>query len=319
MKALCFDIFGSPDVLYYGDVADRVIGDDEVMVKTKAIGLNFADTYRRNGNYHLVGQPPFIAGYEGAGEIVQIGKNISHLKIGDRIGFADVPLANAELVAVPASHAIPLPTNIGLETAAAMLLQGLTAQYLTTDSYQVKPGNVILVHAAAGGVGQLLVQLSKHFGATVIGLTSSAIKKQNVINAGADDCFLYNEDWKKQLVDKYKGVDVVYESIGSTLMDSFEVTKTGGTIVFFGFAGGNPPLIDPRMLMDTSKTITGGDLWSYLTSAEERLKRSAELFNWIEQGVISVDISRKFALSDGAAAHAFLESRQSTGKILLIP
>jgi NADPH:quinone reductase len=319
MKALCFDTFGSPEVLYYGDVADPVIGDDEVLVKTKAIGLNFADTYRRNGNYHLVGQPPFIAGYEGAGEIVAVGKNIKHLTIGDRIGFADVPLADAELVAVPGSHAIPLPGYISFETAAAILLQGLTAQYLTTDSYRIKPGDIILIHAAAGGVGQLVVQLGKHFGAIVIGLTSSAIKKQTVINAGADDCFLYGDNWKQQIIDKYKGVDVVYESIGSTLIDSFEATKTGGTVVFFGFAGGNPPLIDPRMLMDTSKTITGGDLWSYLTSAEERIKRSSTLFSWIEKGVITVDISKKFALSDGAAAHTFLESRQSTGKILLIP
>jgi NADPH2:quinone reductase len=319
MKALCFDTFGSPDVLYYGDVADPVIGDDEVLVKTRAIGLNFADTYRRNGNYHLVGQPPFIAGYEGAGEIVAVGKNVSQLKLGDRIGFADVPLANAELVVVPASHAISLPDYITFETAAAILLQGLTAQYLTTDSYKVKAGDIILVHAAAGGVGQLLVQLGKHFGATVIGLTSSTTKKQVVMNAGADDCFLYGDNWKQQIINSYKGVDVVYESIGSTLMDSFEATKTGGTIVFFGFAGGNPPLIDPRMLMDTSKTITGGDLWSYLTSPEERIKRSATLFSWVEEGITSVDISKKFALSDGAAAHAFLESRQSTGKILLIP
>ncbi len=319
MKALCFDTFGSPDVLYYGDVPDPIIGADEVLVKTKAIGLNFADTYRRNGNYHLVGQPPFIAGYEGSGEIVAVGKNVKHLNIGDHIGFADVPLANAELVAVPASHAIPLPEYISFETAAAILLQGLTAQYLTNDSYQVKAGDVILVHAAAGGVGQLLVQLGKHFGATVIGLTSSTAKKQIVLKAGADDCFLYNDNWKQQIIDKYKGVDVVYESIGSTLMDSFEVTKTGGTVVFFGFAGGDPPLIDPRMLMDASKTITGGDLWSYLTSAEERIKRASTLFSWVEKGIISVDISKKFALSDGATAHTFLESRQSTGKILLIP
>jgi NADPH2:quinone reductase len=318
MKALCFDSFGGPEVLYYGDVAEPTIKDDEVLVKTKAIGLNFADVYRRKGNYHLVGQPPFIAGYEGAGEIVKLGKNVKHLNIGDRIGFADVPLANAELVAVPLSHALPLPQNISFETAAAILLQGLTAQYLTTDSYQIKPGDVVLVHAAAGGVGQLLVQLGKHFGATVIGLTSSEAKKQAVISAGADDVFLYGDNWKQQIIDKY-AVDVVYESVGSTLMDSFEVTKVGGTVVFFGFAGGEPPLIDPRMLMDTSKTITGGDLWSYLTSAEERIRRSAILFDWVAKGIISANISKQFALSDGAAAHAFLESRQSTGKILLIP
>jgi NADPH2:quinone reductase len=318
MKALCFDTFGSPEVLYYGDVAEPTIKDDEVLVKTKAIGLNFADVYRRKGNYHLVGQPPFIAGYEGAGEIIKLGKNVKHLNIGDRIGFADVPLANAELVAVPVSHALPLPQNISFETAAAILLQGLTAQYLTTDSYQIKPGDIVLVHAAAGGVGQLLVQLGKHFGATVIGLTSSEAKNQAVITAGADDVFLYDNNWKQQVIDKY-AVDVVYESVGSTLTDSFEVTKVGGTVVFFGFAGGEPPLIDPRMLMDTSKTITGGDLWSYLTSAEERVRRSTILFDWVAKGIISVDISKQFALHDGAAAHAFLESRQSTGKILLIP
>jgi NADPH2:quinone reductase len=318
MKALCFDTFGGPEVLYHGDVAEPIINDDEVLVKTKAIGLNFADVYRRKGNYHLVGQPPFIAGYEGAGEIIKLGKNVKHLNIGDRIGFADVPLANAELVAVPVSHALPLPQNISFETAAAILLQGLTAQYLTIDSYQIKPGDVVLVHAAAGGVGQLLVQLGKHFGATVIGLTSSEAKKQTVVAAGADDVFLYGDNWKQQVLDKY-AVNVVYESIGSTLMESFEVTKIGGTIVFFGFAGGDPPLIDPRMLMDTSKTITGGDLWSYLTSAEERLRRSAILFDWVAKGIISVDISKQFALHDGVSAHAFLESRQSTGKILLIP
>jgi len=315
---LCFDTFGSPEVLYYGDVAEPTIKDDEVLVKTKAIGLNFADVYRRKGNYHLVGQPPFIAGYEGAGEIIKLGKNVKHLNIGDRIGIADVPLANAELVAVPVSHALPLPQNISFETAAAILLQGLTAQYLTTDSYQIKPGDVVLVHAAAGGVGQLLVQLGKHFGATVIGLTSSEAKKQAVITVGADDVFLYGDNWKQQIIDKY-AVDVVYESVGSTLTDSFEVTKVGGTVIFFGFAGGEPPLIDPRMLMNTSKTITGGDLWSYLTSAEERVRRSTILFDWVAKGIISVDISKQFALHDGAAAHAFLESRQSTGKILLIP
>ena len=317
MKALCFGKFGGPEVLYFGDVPEPEPGDQELLVKTKAIGLNFADTYRRNGNYHLVGKPPFIAGYEGAGEVVKVGKAITDIKIGDRIGFADVPLANAELVVVPYEKAIPLSAAISYETAAAALLQGLTAQYLTHDSYTIKPEDVVLIHAAAGGVGLLLVQLCKHLGATVIGLTSSIEKEAAISKAGADKVFLYNDNWKEKV--SALGITVVYESIGTTLPDSMAVTREGGTIVFFGFAAGDPPLIDPRYLMDRSLTLTGGDLWGYLTSREERLKRSARLFNWIEDGIVQINISKTFALQDGAAAHTFLESRKSTGKVLLIP
>ncbi len=318
MKALCFDRFGSPEVLYYSEVADPIINENDVLVKTEAIGLNFADIYRRKGNYHLTGNPPYIAGYEGAGEVIKVGANVKSIKIGDRIGFADVPLANAEIVAVPMEHAIPLPEAISYETAAAILLQGLTAQYLTTDSYKVKQGDHVLIHAAAGGVGQLLVQLCKSLGATVVGLTSSDEKRQAVLDAGADNVFLYSDDWKSKVLG-ISAMDVIYESIGSTLMDSLSVAKTGGTVVFFGFAGGNPPMVDPRFLMDKSLSITGGDLWNYLTTREERFKRSAQLFNWIEQGNITVNINKKFTLSDGVLAHEFLESRRSTGKILLIP
>lgn len=318
MKALCFNSFGGPEVLYYGEVPEPVIGENELLIKNKAIGLNFADIYRRKGKYHLTGKAPFIAGYEGAGEVVRVGHNITDIQIGDRIGFADVPLANAEFVAVPYEKAIPLPDHISFEMAAASLLQGLTAQYLISDSYTVKSGDTVLIHAAAGGVGQLLVQLCKHSGAKVIGLTSSEEKRQTVLNAGADEALLYTDDWKKHLKEQSK-VDVVFESIGSTLMDSFEVTKVSGTVVFYGFSGGNPPLIDPRMLMDNSQTLTGGDLWSYLTSREERLKRSSVLFDWISKNIVTINVSKIFALSDGAAAHQYLESRKSTGKILLIP
>lgn len=318
MKALCFDSFGDPEVLYYNEIAEPAINNNEVLVKTAAIGLNFADIYRRKGNYHLTGKPPYIAGYEGAGEVIKVGANVKDIKIGDRVGFADVPLANAELVAVSANHAIPLPAIISYETAAAILLQGLTAQYLTRDSYKVNQGDYVLIHAAAGGVGQLLVQICKSVGATVIGLTSSDEKRRAVIDAGADHVFLYSDDWKSKVL-AISAMDVIYESVGSTLMDSLGVAKTGGAVVFFGFAGGNPPLVDPRFLMDKSLTITGGDLWNYLTSAEERLKRSAELFNWVEKGVITVNVCRQFKLKDGVLAHKFLESRESTGKILLIP
>ncbi|SDW73950.1 quinone oxidoreductase family protein [Flavobacterium degerlachei] len=318
MKALTFSAFGDSDVLEYIDVHNPVLKEDEILVEMRAIGLNFADVYRRKGNYHLVGNPPFIAGYEGAGVVVN--SNNSEFKIGDRIAFADVPLANAELVAVPLSKVIPLPDTISFETAATILLQGLTAHYLATDSHKTQKGETVLIHASAGGVGSFLTQISKLLGATVIGLTSSASKAEMALKNGADKVFLYSEDWKNQVLSfSPNGVDVVYDSVGSTLSDSFEVTKNCGQVVFFGMAGGDPDFINPRMLMDTSKTLTGGDLWSYLTSKEERIKRAHQLFDWISTNKITIADPTIFKLSEEKKAHEYLESRKSTGKIILIP
>ncbi|TYR78628.1 quinone oxidoreductase [Priestia megaterium] len=321
MKALVFEEFGGPEVLEYKDIENPCIKADEVLVSTKAIGLNFADVYRRKGNYHLSGNPPYILGYEGAGVVEQVGANISNIKVGDQIAFADVPFANAELVAVPAEKAVPVPSNISFEIASSVLLQGLTAHYLTQDSYQVKPGDMILVHAAAGGVGQILVQIVKMLGGNVIGLTSSKAKAEVAYKAGADFVLLYEENWPKKVKDitNGKGADAVYESVGSTLEDSFAATRIGGTVVFYGMVGGDPAPVDPRMLMDTSKTLTGGDLWNVLVSHEERFTRSKQLFDWISQGKLAIAAPVTFPLRDGAEAHKLLESRKSTGKILLLP
>ncbi|MBD5797494.1 alcohol dehydrogenase [Bacillus pseudomycoides] len=321
MKALCFKEFGNADVLKYQEVSDPIINPTEILVRTKAIGLNFADIYRRRGDYHLAGKPPYILGYEGSGIVEQIGAEVTDVTIGDRIAFADVPFANAELVAVPKEKAIPLPNSISFETASSVLLQGLTAHYLTQDSYKVKAGDFVLVHAAAGGVGQLLIQMIKMRDAQVIGLTSSKEKAEAAYSAGADRVFLYSESWHEEIlqVTKGHGVDVVYESIGSTLEESFKATKIGGTVVFYGMAGGDPAPVDPRMLMDTSKTLTGGDLWNVLTTYEERKNRSSQLFAWITAGKLNIQTPTTFALENGAEAHRLLESRKSTGKILLIP
>ncbi|WP_243523403.1 quinone oxidoreductase [Bacillus pseudomycoides] len=321
MKALCFKEFGNADVLQYQEVSDPAIKPNEILVRTKAIGLNFADIYRRRGNYHLVGKPPYILGYEGSGIVEKVGAEVTDVTIGDRIAFADVPFANAELVAVPKEKAIPLPGSISFETASSVLLQGLTAHYLTQDSYKVKVGDFVLVHAAAGGVGQLLIQMIKMHGAQVIGLTSSKEKAEAAYSAGADHVFLYSTPWRENVlkITKDHGVDVVYESIGSTLEESFKATKIGGTVVFYGMAGGDPTPVDPRMLMDTSKTLTGGDLWNVLTTYEERKSRSSQLFDWITAGKLHIQNPTTFALENGAEAHRLLESRKSTGKILLIP
>ncbi|WP_026591552.1 quinone oxidoreductase family protein [Bacillus sp. UNC437CL72CviS29] len=321
MKALCFEEFGNADVLKYQEVSDPTIKPNEILVRTKAIGLNFADIYRRRGNYHLIGKPPYILGYEGSGIVEKIGAEVTDISAGDRIAFADVPFANAELVAVPKEKAILLPDSISFEAASSVLLQGLTAHYLTKDSYKIKASDFVLVHAAAGGVGQLLIQMIKMQGAQVIGLTSSKEKAKAAYSAGADYVFLYSESWCEKVlqITKGHGVDVVYESIGSTLEESFKTTKIGGTVVFYGMAGGDPAPVDPRMLMDTSKTLTGGDLWNVLTTYEERKQRSNQLFDWITAGKLNIQNPTTFSLEDGAEAHHLLESRKSTGKILLIP
>jgi NADPH2:quinone reductase len=231
-----------------------------------------------------------------------------------------MPFANAELVAVDLDKLIPLPCDVSFETAAAVLLQGLTAQYLVRDTHFVRAGETVLVHAAAGGVGLLLTQWCSLLGARVIGLTSNSSKAANVRQAGAETTALYSEDWVSAVRDfGGEGVDVVYDSIGSTLANSLAAACTRGHDVFYGMAGGDPEPVNPRMLLDTSKTLSGGDLWNVLTSASERCSRAADLFQRVGTGQLKVQIDSRFPLSQGAAAHDRLESRASSGKILLLP
>ena len=319
MKALTFSKFGSPDVLEYIEVPKPRIKDNEILLKNKVIGLNFADIYRRKGNYYLKGEPPYIAGYEGAGIVVE--SKSDKYKVGDKIAYTDVPFANAEFITIPEMHAIPIPNNVDYSLAASVLLQGLTAHYLSNDSYQVKSGDTVLIHAASGGVGQILVQLCKSKGATVIGLSRNRNKLNTILDSKADYAIELNNDWKAEIMKLtiQKGVDVVFDSVGSTLMDSFEVTKECGHVVFYGMSGGDPEPVDPRMLMDTSKTLTGGDLWSYLTNETERKNRAKELFRLIKEGVVKIKEPVNFKLSEGKKAHEFLEKGKSSSKILLIP
>ncbi|MDQ6420584.1 quinone oxidoreductase [Paenibacillus sp. LHD-117] len=322
MKALIFEQFGGPEVLKYAELPRPKVSEGEVLVQTASIGLNFADVYRRKGHYHLEGKPPFILGYEGSGIVAEVAQGVKGIQIGDRVAFADVPFANAEIVRVPFERIIPLPEHISFEQAASVLLQGLTAHYLTNDSYSVKLNDEVLVHAAAGGVGQLLTQLCKLKGARVIGLTSSDDKRAKALEAGADEVLLYREGWSdavKRWSMEGGGVHAAYDSVGVTLMESFAAVRPRGTVVFYGMAGGDPPHVDPRMLMDSSKTLTGGDLWNHVTSKDERIERANELFAFLRDGRLKLESPTIFPLSEGAEAHRLLESRTSTGKILLRP
>ena len=318
MHALLFEKFGGPEVLHWGEQPDPVPAPGQALVRMRSVGLNFADVYRRNGNYHLSGTAPWILGYEGAGVIEKAAAGDTLFPVGTRVGFADMPHANAELVAVDLDKLIPLPDDITFDTAAAILLQGLTAQYLVTDSYRVLRGDVAVVHAAAGGVGQLLVQMLKAMGASVLGVASSATKRAAVLAAGADAACGYDElSAQTKHLSAGRGADVVYDSVGRTLDDSLAAARIGGTVVFYGMAAGDPDPVDPRLLMDRSLTLTGGDLWNVLTSASIRRERSAALFAQIRAGQLQPNIAARFALSAGAQAHAYLESREAIGKVLL--
>ncbi len=322
MHALTFSRFGGPDVLVWTALPDPLPAPGVAVVRTAVIGLNFADIYRRQGRYHLAGTPPWIAGYEAAGTIAALHPDDSAAGwlVGQRVAFADSPYANAELVAVPLDKLIRLPAHIGFDTAAAVLLQGLTAQFLSTDSYPVRAEESVLVHAAGGGVGLLLTQLAAARGARVVALASSADKREAALRAGADEAIDSGDGWVERVRTALPGgADVVYDSIGRTLGDSLALARVGGTVVFYGMAAGNPDPVDPRVLMDRSLTLVGGDLWNVLTSAQARQVRADALFDAIRQGALQVPIAARFALRDGAQAHALLEGRGVSGKVLMIP
>jgi len=322
MHALTFSRFGGPEVLEWTALPDPPAAPGVAVVRTRAIGLNFADIYRRQGRYHLAGAPPWIAGYEGSGEIAELHADDhgGRFHVGQRVAFADSAFANAELVAVPLDHLVALPDDITHETAAALLLQGLTAQFLVEDSHAVRTGECVLVHAAGGGVGQLLVQLAVARGARVIALASSADKREAALAAGAVAAVDSGEGWPERVRTLAPdGVDVVYDSVGRTLADSLALARTGGTVVFFGMAAGDPDPVDPRALMDRSLTLTGGDLWNVLTTADARQQRADRLFAAVRAGQLHLSIAARFPLRDGARAHALLEGRGSVGKVLLLP
>src|SRR5690349_2934694 len=317
MRALTFSTFGDPSVLEIRELADPAPSPGVAVVRTRAIGLNFADIYRRQGRYHLAGSPPWIAGYEAAGEIVALDPRDADgpFAVGQRVAFADSAFANAELVAVPLDRLIRLPDDIDAETAAALLLQGLTAQFLLEDSHTVQAGETLLVHAAGGGVGQLLVQLATAKGAHVIALASSEDKRRSARDAGAQHALASGPGWVERVrAIAPDGVDVVYDSIGRTLGDSLALARIGGTVVFYGMAAGDPDPVDPRVLMDRSLTLVGGDLWNVLTTAQVRQQRADRLFAAVRAGHLRVTIAARVPLREGSRAHAILEGRGSAGK-----
>lgn len=316
MKALYFENFGDSSVLNYGELPAPSIGANDLLVEMSLIGLNYADIYRRKGEYHIEKHVPYINGYEGVGVVAACGSLIDQYNIGDTVLFVDVPFANAERVLVPADHAIKVPAGLDEKLAASIGLQGLTADFLAHDLGKNQPGENVFVHGISGGVGQILSQMLTADGVNVYGVTSTVEKQQLALDQGAKKVFLRNTTWEEDYTNFF---DTVYDGIGSTLADSISLIKKRGKVVFFGMAGGNPPKIDFIKLLSESKSILTGDLWDYLTCSEERAVRSQRLFNYFQSGKIQISEPTIFPLAQGKEAHDFLESGKSIGKILLKP
>lgn len=322
MKAIRVHKYGGPEVLGVDDIAVPEPKAGEARVKLEAIGVNFIDIYQRTGLYPL--QTPFTLGSEGAGVVDAVGDGVTEVKKGDRVAYAMVPGSYAEYAIVPAWRLVPVPPNIDAKSSAAIMLQGMTAHYLTYSTYALKQGDTALVHAAAGGVGLLLAQIGKMRGARVIGTVSTEAKAALAKQAGADDVILYTQtDFLtevKKLTDG-KGVHVVYDSVGATTFDkSLDCLRPRGYLVLFGQSSGPVPPFDPGKLAGKgSLFLTRPSLAHYTLDRAELLQRSGDLFNWLASGKLKLRAESTFPLANAAEAHRQLEGRQTTGKVILFP
>ncbi len=322
MKAIRVHEFGGPEQLKYEEVPLPEPGPGEARVKIEAAGLNFIDIYHRTGLYP--GQLPIIPGMEGAGVVDAVGPDVTEVKVGDRVAYAMQQGSYAEYAVVSAWKLVPVPEGIDTQQAAAVMLQGMTAHYLAFSTYPLSTKDTALVHAAAGGVGLLLVQLAKRAGARVIGTVSTEEKAALAREAGADEIILYTqvdfEEETKRLTEG-AGVNVVYDSVGKATFDKgLNCLKLRGYMVLYGQASGPVPPIDPQILNQKgSLFLTRPSLGHYTATREELLWRAGELFNWMKAGELEVRIDRTFPLAEAAEAHRYMEARQTKGKVLLIP
>jgi NADPH2:quinone reductase len=311
---------GGPEVLRLDEQPTPAPGPGEVLVRTEAIGVNYIDVYHRTGLYP---QPtPILLGQEGAGVIERLGSGVGSLKVGERVAWSGVGGSYATHVVVPEARAVPVPEEIGAQQAAAVMLQGLTAHYLTTSTFALRAGHTALVHAAGGGVGLLLVQLARRVGARVLTTTSSSAKAERIRAMGADAVTGYDTFAAevRHLTDGH-GVDVVYDSVGAaTWAGSLDSLAPRGLLVLFGQSSGPVPPLDPQVLSAKgSLFLTRPTLKDYVRTHAELRSRSDEIFARIAAGTLQVRIDRTVPLAQAADAHRALEGRGTSGKVLLIP
>lgn len=322
MKAIVVETPGGPEQLKLVEAPKPEPGPREALVKIAAAGVNFIDIYYRTGLYKA--DPPIAIGMEGAGVVEAVGPDVAEVAPGDRVAYAMCRGSYAEYQVVPSWQLVKLPEGIDFATAAAAMLQGMTAHYLTHSTFPLKEGDTALIHAAAGGVGLLLVQMAKMRGARVFGTTSTAAKAALPRQAGADEVILYTEqDFQAEVrrLTGGRGVDVVYDSVGAATWEkSLDSLRPRGMMVSFGNASGAVPAFQPLVLSQKgSLFLTRPSLAHYCQTREELLWRAGDVLNWIAAGKLKVRIDRTYPLREAAQAHRDLASRATSGKLLLLP
>lgn len=322
MKAIVIQEAGGPEQLRFSEVADPEPRAGHVVVSVAAAGLNYIDTYHRGGLYPM--EFPFVPGLEGAGEVIAVGDDVEGLAMGDRVGWTGVLGSYAERHVVPAESALQVPTGVELEVAAAVLLQGITAHYLATDTFRLEPGHRCLIHAGAGGVGLLLTQIAHAYGAEVVTTVGTEEKAELSREAGADHVIVYTEDDFSEVSTTTFGekpFDVVYDGVGaSTFEPSLDLIRPRGYMVTFGNASGPVPPVAPLTLAQKGSIfLTRPTMAQYIQTRDELKGRADDLFHWIESGRLDVRIGARFPLEQAAEAHRALEGRKTSGKVLLIP
>ncbi|GAA2303517.1 quinone oxidoreductase [Actinomadura luteofluorescens] len=320
MRAIVITRPGGPEVLEASERPAPEPGPGEVLIDVAAAGINFIDVYYRTGAYPQ--ETPYTPGVEAAGTVAAVGEGVREFSAGDRVAWANVQGGYAEKAVVPADKVVPVPAGVSLEDAAASLLQGMTAHYLTRSTYPVREGDTVLVHAAAGGMGLLLTQAAVSLGARVIATASTPEKENLAKDAGADATMGYDgfPERVRELTGG-EGVAVVYDGVGAPTFDgSLESLRRRGTLALYGAAGGPVPPFDPQRLNRAGSVfLTRPSLAHYVEKREELLERAADVYAWVESGAVKVHVGRRYDLAEAAAAHADLEARRSTGKLLLIP
>jgi NADPH:quinone reductase len=319
MKAIRFHTHGGPEVLKLEEVPTPEPGPDQALVRVVAAGINFIDVYHRTGLYKV--SLPYTCGVEGAGIVEKVGPEVD-IRPGNRVAWVLSPGACAEYAVVPAARLVPTPQGMDFGAAAAVLLQGMTGQYLCETTFPVKPGDRALVHAGAGGVGLLLIQMLKHKGATVYATVSTSEKAKLATEAGADAVILYTqEDFVGRIKESTggRGVNVVYDSVGqATYLGDFDIISPLGMLVLFGQSSGKVPPIDPSLLVEKgSLFLTRPSLAHYAGDRTSLLERSGRVFGWIQEGWLHLRIGHRYPLAETQAAYRDLEGRKTTGKIII--
>jgi NADPH2:quinone reductase len=322
MKAIQVQKTGGPEVLTLVDLPVPQPKANEVVVKIAAAGVNFIDVYYREGRYPAA--LPFVDGQEAAGTVSAMGSDVKSLKVGDRVAYTGVLGSYAEYSAVPADRVVRVPAGITDQQAAAAMLQGMTAHYLLYSTYPLKKGETALIHAAAGGMGQLLVQMAKNIGAHVVATVGSDEKAKLAREAGADEVINYSsQDFAAETtrLTSGKGVHVVYDGVGKSTFDKdFEVLRPRGYLVLFGGASGAVPPFDPmRLTQKGSLVLTRPSLAHHIVTRQELEQRAGDVLGWIAAGKVKLRIGHTYKLEDAPQAHRDLEGRKTTGKLLLIP